>query len=581
MLHSDLILTLVAAFVAAFLGGLIASRLGLPPIVGYLLAGVAIGPYTPGGSASSAIAADLAEVGVVLLMFGVGLHFSVRELLSVGRIAIPGALGQSAVATLLGLGVTQLWGWSLVEGLIFGLCLSVASTVVLLRALEDRNLIESHSGRVAVGWLIMEDVFTVLILVLLPAFADSNGDGRGLASVLARGNPSLQVVLALCQAALFVFLMLFVGPKAIPRLLSEVVRSGSRELFTLCILAMALGLSFGSAELFGTSLALGAFLAGIILNESDLSHRAGLEALPLRDAFAVLFFVSVGMLFDPAILLDQPFQVLQVLAIIVAGKAFAAFLIVTVMGYGLRTGLVVSAALAQIGEFSFILAALAGVLGLLPQDATSLILAGAILSITLNPFIFGKVDRAAAALQKWGSFKEFAERRYPEGALTIDVRRHLVICGYGRSGSILARILSGRRLPFVIIENDPFVVQRARDVGYTCVFGDASQPIVLQQAQIGEARALAVTFGNQPAGAMTVQTAQTLNPGLNVVARGSAPDAHLLLRQAGAAEVVDPDLETSLEFVRHVLRRFGIESTQIAALQMQWRQEHARRGVLV
>jgi CPA2 family monovalent cation:H+ antiporter-2 len=577
VIHSDLILTLVSAFVAAFVAGFIAGRLGLPPIVGYLLAGVAIGPHTPGGSADTTIASDLAEVGVVLLMFGVGLHFSLKELLSVGRIAIPGAIGQSMVATLLGIGASQLWGWSITDGLIFGLCLSVASTVVLLRALEDRNLIETHAGRVAVGWLIVEDIFTVLILILLPAFADSEESAGGIVADVANLSPSLEVIAALAQAAVFVFLMLFLGARLIPRLLSEVVRAGSRELFTLCILALALGVSFGSAELFGTSLALGAFLAGIVLNESELSHRAGLEALPLRDAFAVLFFVSVGMLFEPDILVDEPMKVALVVAIIVAGKALAAWFIVAGLGYGIRTGITVAAALAQIGEFSFILAALGNQLDLLPEEATSLILAGAIISITLNPFLFARVDGVAEWLSGLAGLRRLAERRAPEEEQEeVALRRHVVICGFGRAGALLARILSGRGLPFVIVENDPFVYERARDAGYTCVFGDATQLTVLEQAGVDEARALAVTFSAQPSGPIAVHNALSLNEHLNVVARGSGPETHQLLIRAGASEVVDPYLETGLEFVRHVLHRFGIDSRQIAALQAQWRAETLR-----
>jgi CPA2 family monovalent cation:H+ antiporter-2 len=576
--HSDLIVTLVVAFVAAFAGGFVASRAGLPPIIGYLLAGVAIGPYTPGGSADPSIAADLAEVGVILLMFGVGLHFSVREIIEVGPIAIPGALGQSTVATVLGTGVAVAWGWSIEEGLIFGLCLSVASTVVLLRALEDRNLLETHAGRVAVGWLIVEDLFTVVILVLLPALSDASNEDHGLASLLAGDNRVLEVMLSLLQAGVFVVLMLFVGVRLIPRLLSEVVRAGSRELFTLCILAIALGVAFGSAELFGASLALGAFLAGVVLNESELSHRAGLEALPLRDAFAVLFFVSVGMLFDPAILTDEPLRVLQVIAIITIGKAIAALVIVVGLGYGMRTALTVSAALAQIGEFSFILVGVAISLGLLSAEATSLLLAGAIVSITLNPFLFAKIDDLEAWLRRWIWLVAFAERRHPDREQLLTVRRHVVICGYGRSGSSLARVLSGRGLPFVVVENDPFVLTRAQAAGYTAIFGDATQPVVLEQARVQEARTVAVTFSGLPQAPLAVQNAKRLNPDVDIVARGLGPDSHLLMREAGASEIVDPEFESSLEFVRHVLHRYGIDAREILALQARWRAEYYGHG---
>jgi CPA2 family monovalent cation:H+ antiporter-2 len=540
MIHSELILTLVSVFVAAFCGGFIATRLGLPPIVGYLLAGVAIGPHTPGGSADTELALQLAEIGVILLMFGVGLHFSVREIAAVGPIAIPGALGQSLVATLLGMGVTQLWGWELTEGLIFGLCLSVASTVVLLRALEDRNLLETHAGRVAVGWLIVEDLFTVLILILLPALADPGGGGEGLAAYLGEGEPVLEIALSLGQALLFVALMLFVGPRVIPWLLREVVRAGSRELFTLSILATALGVAFGAAELFGASLALGAFLAGMVLNESELSQRAGLEALPLRDAFAVVFFVSVGMLFEPEILVNEPLHVLLVIAIIVVGKASAAFFIVTGIGYGLRTAVMAGAALAQIGEFSFILVGLATSLELIPEEATNLILAGALLSVTLNPFIFRNVDEAQAALSRHGGFLRFAQRRYPEIEAELDLRRHAVICGYGLAGQGLVRSLSGRGLPFVVIEYDPFVYDRARAAGIPCVFGDATIPDVLAQADVADARIFAVTFSNPGDAVLATQAARNLNPAIDIVARTAGGGSSVLLRGTGVSEVVAP-----------------------------------------
>jgi CPA2 family monovalent cation:H+ antiporter-2 len=557
-------------------GGFLASRAGLPPIVGYIIAGIAIGPHTPGGSADTALASQFAEVGVILLMFGVGLHFSVRDLLEVGPVAVPGALGQIAVATLMGIGVSQLFGWSPAEGLMLGLCLSVASTVVLLRALEDLSLIETHPGRVAVGWLIVEDLFTVVVLVLLPAIVATDEHSSGVAARLFGGSTAFQVVLSLAQSVIFVALMLVVGVKVIPFLLREVVRTGSRELFTLCILALALGVAFGSAELFGASLALGAFLAGVVLNESELSHRAGLEALPLRDAFAVLFFVSVGMLFDPAILRDEPLQVVLVVAIIVAGKSLAAFLIVTGIGHGLRTGVLVAAALAQVGEFSFILASLSVALEILPAEANSSILAGAIISITLNPLLFRQVDALESRLKGWAWFARFAERRAPPGEEALSLRRHVVICGYGRAGLSLARSLSGRDLPFVIVENDPFVYERARAAGYACVYGDATLPAVLAQARVADARSVAVTFGGEPSGPLTVRNAKLLNPDADVVARGSGPESHFLLREAGASEVVDEYFEASVEFVRHVLHRYGIDAREITALQARWRAEYYR-----
>ena len=575
--HSDLILTLVTAFVAAFAGGMIATRIGLPPIVGYILAGIAIGPHTPGGSASPELASELAEVGVILLMFGVGLHFSIKELLAVGRIAIPGALGQITAATILGILVTQLWGWDLDEGLMLGLCLSIASTVVLLRALEDRNMLDSHVGHVAVGWLIVEDLFTVVVLVLLPVIADSDTENIGLASFLPETSPVLHVLIALAQAALFVALMVLIGSKVIPLLLREVVRAGSRELFTLSILAIALGVAFGSAEFFGASLALGAFLAGIVLNESELSHRAGLEALPLRDAFAVLFFVSVGMVFEPSILRDEPLQVLAVVLIVVVGKSLAAFAIVAILGYGLRTGLTVSASLAQVGEFSFILAGLATQLALFPDEATSLVLAAALISITLNPFIFTGLEAMEGRLTRFSALLKLAERHRPmeEEQPTRALRRHAVICGHGATGSSLARSLAGRGLPFVVIENDPYIFERMRAAGVPGVFGDASRPDILEQAGISDARLCAMTFSSLSDSLRTAQAARLLNPRIDIVAR-STGDGLALLRRAGASEVVDPEFEASLEFVRHVLHRFGIDGREIGALQTRWRSDYYR-----
>lgn len=391
MEHSDLLVTLVVALVAAFIGGFVAVRLRLPPIVGYLLAGVAIGPFTPGGSANPAIAGELAEIGVILLMFGVGIHFSLRDLLAVRAIAVPGAIGQISVATALGAALALWWGWTPGEALVLGLTVSVASTIVLLRALENRRELDVPRGHIAIGWLIVEDLFTVLVLVLLPALAGPlGGNGSG-------GNPVAALALAVVKAAAFVALMLFAGVRAVPWLLVRVQRTGSRELFTLGVLAIALGIAYGSAKWFGVSLALGAFLAGVVVNGSELSHRVAEEALPLRDAFAVLFFVSVGMLFDPTVIVDAPGRVAAILAVIMAGKALSAFCIVALAGYSSRTGLTVAASLAQIGEFSFILAEVGRALGLFPENGANLVLAGALLSITLNPLLFAAIE----PLERW------------------------------------------------------------------------------------------------------------------------------------------------------------------------------------
>ncbi len=423
-----LISTVAVGFALAFVFGFIANRFSLPPLVGYLVAGVAIGPFTPGFVADSAMAGQLAEIGVMLLMFGVGLHFSVADLLAVRRIAIPGAVGQIVIATILGAMMMLLWGWSFGSGLVLGLSLSVASTVVLLKALEERNAVSTVNGRIAIGWLVVEDLAMVLALVLLPALAiplgghaaGGHGDGHGDA---ASGNLFVTLAITLVKVGAFVALALVVGPKVMPWLLRQVARTGSRELFTLSILAIALGIAFGSAKLFGVSFALGAFFAGMVLHESELSHKAASNSLPLQDAFAVLFFVSVGMLFDPSILIREPDMVLGVLALILVGKSLVALAIVLLMGYPLSTALIVSASLAQIGEFSFILAGLGIDHGLLTREGLNLILAGALLSITLNPLVFALADKACAFVRSRPALKRRLddERQKHFGALQAEL----------------------------------------------------------------------------------------------------------------------------------------------------------------
>jgi len=400
-----LIATFAVGFVLAFVFGTIANRLRLPPLVGYLLAGVVIGRFTPDLVANAAIAGQLAEIGVILLMFGVGLHFSVADLMAVRRIAISGAVAQIAVATAVGAAMCMLWGWSLGAGIVLGLCLSVASTVVLLKALEERNTLQTTNGRIAVGWLIVEDLAMVLVLVLLPALAevlggkvpgDNHGSDRGLL---------VSLLITLLKVGAFGAIVLTIGPRVLPWILRQVARTGSRELFTLAVLALSVGIAFGSAALFGVSFALGAFFAGVVLNESDLSHKAAANSLPLQDAFAVLFFISVGMLFDPSIIVREPLMLVGVLAVILVGKAVIALAIVMLMGYPLSTGIYVSAALAQVGEFSFILAGLGIAYGLMPQAGSSLIVAGALISITLNQLAFAVADRINAAIALRPSLK--------------------------------------------------------------------------------------------------------------------------------------------------------------------------------
>ncbi|MBA2723433.1 MAG: cation:proton antiporter, partial [Methylibium sp.] len=482
-----LITTIAAGLGLALVLGFFAARLKLPPLVGYLLAGVLIGPTTPGFVADMAIAAQLAEIGVMLLMFGVGLHFSLDELMAVRKIALPGAVAQMAVATLLGMGVAHWWGWNLGAGLVFGLSLSVASTVVLLKALESRGVVDSMNGRIAVGWLIVEDLAMVLVLVLLPAVAGALGTAAGSD---AGGNVWSSLGVTLLQVVVFIALMLVVGRRFFPWLLWQVTKTGSRELFTLCVVAAALTIAYGSAALFGVSFALGAFFAGMVMRESEFSQRAAEESLPLRDAFAVLFFVSVGMLFEPRVLIERPGQVLAVVGIIVLGKSLAAAAVVLLFRYPLNTALTVSASLAQIGEFSFILAALGVALGLLPPEGQSLILAGALISIALNPLVFSLVEPAQRWIRSNSALaRRFEERDDPLAELPASTEarylaRQVVLVGYGRVGRHIAEALKRDGVPFVVADHNRERVEALRQQGVPAVLGDAAEPSVLIQAHI-------------------------------------------------------------------------------------------------
>ncbi len=458
----SLITTLAAGFGLALVLGLLASQLKMPPLVGYLLAGVVISPATPGFVGDVHLAGQLAEIGVMLLMFGVGLHFSMRELLAVRRIAVPGAIVQIVVAVVLGMGVAMYWGWHWGGALIFGLCLSVASTVVLLRALEDRGQLDSINGRIAVGWLVVEDLVMVLVLVLVPALAGLMGNGTAGGSAAApTDNLWATVGMTLAKVSAFVALMLLVGRRVFPKLLWWVARTGSRELFTLCVIAAAIGVAYGAAKLFDVSFALGAFFAGMMLRESEYSHRAADESLPLRDAFAVLFFVSVGMLFDPAVIWQQPFKLLAVVAIILVGKTVAAIGLVLLFRYPLNTALTIGASLAQIGEFSFILAGMGVALGLLPVEGQSLVLAGALISIAANTAVFA----AIGPLQQWLRERSALARRLelrddplaelPQSTDPRQLTGQVVLVGYGSVGRRMAAALSEQQVPFVVAELPP------------------------------------------------------------------------------------------------------------------------------
>ena len=569
--HLTLISTIAAGFGLALVMGFIAVRLKLPALVGYLVAGILVGPATPGFVADVELSGQLSEIGVMLLMFGVGLHFSIQDLLAVKRIALPGAILQIAVATLMGMGISHFWGWSLGGGLVFGLALSVASTVVLLKALEARGILESINGRIAVGWLVVEDLVTVLVLVLLPPLAGwLGGHPAGAADAAAHAAPAGNIwttlALALGRVALFVALMLVVGRRLFPWLLWQVARTGSRELFTLCVVAAAVGIAYASSELFGVSFALGAFFAGMVMRESDLSHRAAEESLPLQDAFSVLFFVSVGMLFDPRIVLDQPLQLLAVVAIIIVGKSVAAGALVLAFRYPLNTALTVSAGLAQIGEFSFILAGLGVSLGLLPLAGQSLILAGAIISIALNPLVFSMIEPAQRWIRARSPLAQRLERRddpLAELPMTVDQTRltgQVVIVGYGRVGGRIGEALRARGVPYVVAEENRDLVEDLRRRGIPAVRGDAAEPAVLIQAHIARARMLVIATPDSFQARRMIETARALNPSIEVVVRTHSEEEAALLTKERADRVFMGEHELALGMTRHVLERLVDEA---------------------
>ena len=545
-----LIVTIVAGIGLAFVFGALAHRLRVSPLVGYLLAGVAVGPFTPGIVANQSLADELAEIGVILLMFGVGLHFSFKELLSVRNIAVPGAIVQIAAATLLGMGLAWLLGWTPAAGFVFGLALSVASTVVLLRALQERRLIETERGRVAVGWLIVEDLAMVLALVFLPALAEvlTGGDTAAVGGMPLAGT----LALTLGKVVAFVAVMLIVGRRVIPWILHYVAHTGSRELFRLAVLAIALGVAFGAAMLFGVSFALGAFFAGMILSESELSQQATEETLPLRDAFAVLFFVSVGMLFDPHILVREPLPLLVTLTIIIVGKSLAALLIVRLFGYPLTMALTISASLAQIGEFSFILAGLGVALGLLPETGRDLILAGAILSIMLNPLVFALVERLPALREAARAATEAAA--YPASDLQpTRLTGHQVVVGFGRVGRLVCNSLREAGIPILVIEERSEVAETARADGIDVIVGNGAAVPVLAAANLPAAMRLFVAIPEAFPAGQIVEQARAANPGLDIVARAHSDAEVDHLTQHGANLTIMGEREIAQAMLAHAL----------------------------
>ncbi len=569
MLHeTTLIATIAAGIGLAYLLGLAATRLRVPPLVGYLLAGVIVGPFTPGFVADAGLAQQLAEVGVVLLMFGVGIHFSVSDLVAVRRIALPGAVVQIAAATVLGAVFCRLWAdWSWSQGTVFGLCLSVASTVVLLRALEDRGLLDSADGRVAVGWLVVEDLVTVLVLVLLPTFSTAmpGSDGHSGSDVL------VGIAAALGKVAAFVILMLVIGRRVVPWLLYRTARTGSRELFTLAVLAVALGVAFGASAIFGVSFALGAFVAGMVVNGSNLSHEAARGALPLQDAFSVLFFVAVGMLFDPSILVRQPLEVAVIVLIVMVGKSLAAFFIVLAFRHSIATALTISASLAQIGEFSFILAALAIELGLLPQSGQGLIVAGALISISLNPVAFATAPRIA----RWiGARPKLLDRLERDGARSAEsvpdpaiakLRDHVVIVGFGRVGSAVGEALARRSIPYAVVEQDRERTEALREQGLPMIHGDATRPGVLGQARLEHARLLVVAAPDPYQVRTIIENARSANSAIETVVRTHSENEREYLEKHGVGLALVGERELALSLAHHALMQMGCSDDEADA----------------
>ena len=572
---TPLIATIVIGLCLAFIFGAIATRLKISPLVGYLLAGVIAGPHTPGFVADQDLILQLAEIGVILLMFGVGLHFSLKDLLSVKAIAVPGALAQIATAAALGTALGLALGWDVKAGLVFGLALSTASTVVLLRAMQDLRLIDTDRGRIAIGWLIVEDLAMVMALVLLPALA-SVGTEAGhaaandpIAEWLGLGIGGI-ILLTIAKVAVFVALMLVVGRKVIPWLLNVIVQTGSRELFRLGVLAIALGVAFGAAHLFGVSFALGAFFAGMVMSESELSHRAAEESLPLRDAFAVLFFISVGMLFDPMSLIRDPLPLIATLLIILVGKSVAAFFIVRAFKRPVGTALTISASLAQIGEFSFILAGLGVGLNLLPPEGRDLILAGAILSIFLNPVMFIVAERLRPWIEKRqgveGSTNDLGETSLdisePEPLPHTKLTAHTIIVGYGQIGKRVASALQEKQMPFLVIENSPKIYFRLKEIGIEAIAGNASDAEIWEAANPEMAINLVIAIPNAFEAGRATSLARAANPGLRIIVRACSPAEAQYLHDLGADSVILGEAEIAGAMERAIINERRNEGVQ-------------------
>jgi CPA2 family monovalent cation:H+ antiporter-2 len=583
-----LLTTLAFGFAAAWVLGLITHRLGLSPIVGYLLAGVAIGPHTPGFKGDVAVAQQLAEIGVILLMFGVGLHFRLKDLWAVRGVAIPGAIGQSVVATLITMGALHLMGWPLRSGLVLGMAMAVASTVVLLRVLIDRHMLKTIHGHVAVGWLIMEDILTVLLLVMVPLFAlDETGSPTAAAadSALATAGWAIAKLIAL------VAIVLLAGSRVVPWTLNQVAKLRSPELFTLTVLVLSITIAVGSAALFGASVALGAFLAGLVVAQSPVSHHAAADALPMSDAFAVLFFVSVGMLFDPFFILDRPDLVLMGLSVVLIAKPVAALAIVAICGYTVRTALTVAIGLAQIGEFSFILGQVARQHGLMPDDGMNMLVATAMISITINPLLFRSIDRIERAVERvpWLWWILSARHARRAQGLDADATMNLsartkplaIVVGYGPVGRLVDALLRDAGLETAIIDMNIDTVRQLQSRGRIAVYGDAARREVLEHAGIRDAVHLVLSLPNSEERGSLVMLARELNATVEITARARYLAEREVLLRAGANTVVSEEGEAGIALAQHVLERRGIAPAQVdkllAAMRQLWstQREHA------
>ena len=559
----DLIILLAVGFGMALIFGYIAARLRLPPLIGYLIAGIIISPNTPGIVGDIHLANQLAELGVMFLMFGVGMHFPLNDLLQVRRIALPGAILQIAVATLLGIGVSMYWGWSFGSALIFGLSLSCASTVVLLKALGDRGLLDSVNGKIAVGWLLVEDLVMVLALVLLPATAVLMG-GHALPGTDTSQSIWLTIGITLLKVTGFIAFMLIIGKRLVPMIMQFVARLGSRELFTLTVVAAAVSIAYGSYAVFGVSMALGAFFAGMVVKESDFSHRAEEETLPLREIFSILFFVSVGMLFDPSILIEEPLRILAVIAIIMVGKTLAAIALVLFFRYPINTALTVGASLAQIGEFSFILATLGLSLGLLTPDAQNLILAGALFSITLNSFVFSAIEPVQRWIRERSHLARLLERSADPLAMLPDevdqayLRDQVVIIGYGGVGRRISENLIQQNIKVVIAEENREIVEKLRSQGIAAVSGEATEPNVLIQAHIQHARLLVISPMDILDIHRIVDISKQLNPEIQVLICAESKEEAAVIRQENLGEVFYAKEEMAKNMSHHILNQIEI-----------------------